>query len=55
MCHLTKVRRSISIECYKPDEIEYCNHCGDPLLDEDNVYQGLCNECGDKERMDDLK
>lgn len=29
------------------DKFEYCDICKDPLLDEDDIYEGLCNECGD--------
>jgi hypothetical protein len=29
------------------DEFEYCEICKDPLLDEDIIYEGVCNHCGD--------
>jgi hypothetical protein len=29
------------------DVFEYCEECEDPLLDEDDIYINLCNECGD--------
>lgn len=32
------------------DEFEYCEICKDPLLDEDVIYEGACNECGDAEQ-----
>ena len=28
-------------------DFTYCEQCHDPLLDEDIVYEGLCNHCGD--------
>lgn len=33
------------------DEIEYCEKCTEPLTDEDDVYEGICNFCGDKNKM----
>lgn len=34
------------------DEFEYCEMCKDPLLDEDDVYEGLCNSYGDGNYLD---
>lgn len=29
------------------DEIEYCEICSDPLTDDDQAYEGICDFCGD--------
>lgn len=29
------------------DEIEYCEICKEPLTDEDQAYEGICDYCGD--------
>lgn len=35
------------VESTAEDVIEYCETCRDPLTDEDDVYEGVCNSCGD--------
>ena len=30
----------------KDTEFKYCDECEEILLEEDNVYEGICNECG---------
>lgn len=34
------------IETDDSDEIEYCTECGEPITDDDNIFEGMCNECG---------
>lgn len=29
------------------EEFEYCEVCSEPLMDEDDIYEGMCNFCGD--------
>lgn len=29
------------------EKFDYCEECNDPLLDEDDIYEGMCNHCGD--------
>lgn len=31
------------------EEIEYCEICGDALTDDDQAFEGLCDDCGDTE------
>ena len=30
------------------DKIEYCTECGEPLTDDDVIYEQMCDECGNK-------
>lgn len=33
------------------DDFEYCEICNEVLVDEDDTYYGLCNECGTEEEI----